>query len=129
MIDFLISMQIPLVVLQVIISPLLIGLILLQSGKNDDIGSALGAGGGGGTVSGTGGTSKVLVKATVIFVIIFMVNSILLAKIYKEVTSSSFGTSVSEPLAPAENVIPAPTEAGQTNPSAPSSGEAAPKNP
>jgi preprotein translocase subunit SecG len=110
MIDFLISIRIPLIALQVLISPLLIGLILLQSGKSDDLGSALGAGGGGGgSVSGTGGTSKVLVKATVIFVIIFMLNSIVLAKIYKEITASSIGTSIAEPLAPLGGTV-LPTE-------------------
>lgn len=103
MIDLLISLRWPLMILQILMCPILIGLILLQSGKGDDLGSALGgAGSGGGNVLGAGGTSSVLVKGTVIFAVLFMVNSILLAKIYKEVGSSSIGTSVSEPLVPAE---------------------------
>lgn len=115
MIDLLISLRWPLIILQVLISPILIGLILLQSGKGDDLGSALGAGGGSGNVAGSGGTSAVLVKGTAIFAVIFMINSVFLAKIYKELSVGSIGTSVSEPLVPATDSAtgvdtPAPME-------------------
>jgi len=103
MLEFMISLKWPLVTLQIIIAPILIILILLQSGKGDDLGSALGGGGGGSTVLGTGGASKVLVKGTAIFAVLFMINSIALAKIFKELSSASYGTSVSEPLVPADS--------------------------
>ncbi len=101
MIELLVALKWPLVILQVILCPVLIIMVLLQSGKGDDIGSALGGGGGSGTVLGAGGASKFLVRGTVIFAILFMLNSIALAKIFKEISDSSIGTSVSEPIAPA----------------------------
>jgi len=103
MLEFLIALKMPLVILQMlIISPVIIGLILLQSGKGDDLGSALGGAGSGSSVLGTGGTSKILVRGTVVFAILFMINSIALAKIFKIESSTSAGTSVSEPLVPAD---------------------------
>lgn len=99
--EFLVALKVPLIIVQIIISPLLIGAILLQSGKGDDLGSALGGAGGGSSVLGTGGTSKVLVKATVYLSVMFMVVSIMLAVVFKEESSRSVGTSVSEPLVPA----------------------------
>lgn len=101
MLALLIALKWPLVILQMIISPILIIMILLQSGKGDDIGSALGGGGNSGTVLGAGGASKFLVRGTAIFVVLFMLNSIVLAKIFKEISSSSVGTSAPQPLVPA----------------------------
>jgi|GEM_PF-5944155 len=119
MLELFISLKLPLIILQIIVSPILVGLILLQSGKEDDLGSALGGAGGGNTVLGTGGTSKVLVRFTAIFAIIFMLNSILLAKIYKEETSESVTSSVSEPLVPAQSpvnaLVPGKSEPAKTN--------------
>lgn len=106
MLELIIALKWPLIILQIVISPILIIMILLQSGKGDDIGSALSGGGGSNTVLGAGGASKFLVRGTAIFVVMFMVNSIVLAKIFKEVSSASVGTSVPQPLAPA---TPAPT--------------------
>ena len=101
MIELLVALKWPLVILQIILSPILIILVLLQSGKGDDLGSALGGGGGSSSVLGTGGASKFLVRGTVIIVVLFMINSIALAKIFKEVSSVSVGTSAPEPLVPA----------------------------
>ena len=132
--EFLLVLKVPLIVFQVVVSPILVGLILLQSGKGDDLGSALGGGGGGGSVLGTGGASKILVKATVIFAVIFMINSIALAKIFKLESSSSIGASVSEPLAPASvptPPVPAPEGvegAPDVPPPAPSAAPATPGN-
>jgi len=101
MLELLIALKWPLLIIQIILSPMLVLLILLQSGK-DDLGAALGGGGGGGSsVLGTGGASKVLVKATVIFAIMFMVNSVVLAKIFKMQSDSSVATDIAEPLVPA----------------------------
>jgi preprotein translocase subunit SecG len=100
MLDLFIALKWPLIALQAVISLVLIIMILLQSGKGDDLGSAL-SGSSGGHVQGTGGTSKFLVRGTVIFAILFMVNSIALAKIFKEISSASVGASAPAPLVPA----------------------------
>lgn len=95
------ALEIPLIVLQLIFSPILVGLILLQSGKGDDLGSALGGmSSAGPSVGGTGGTSKVLVKATVIFATIFMLNSVALAVTFKKISSSSISDVIEEPMLP-----------------------------
>jgi preprotein translocase subunit SecG len=98
MTQILLSLELPLLIFQLLICPIIILLILLQSGKGDDLGTALGGGGSGNSVLGTGGTSRILVKLTVIFAIVFMVNSITLAKISSVKSSTSAGLSDSEPL-------------------------------
>ena len=104
MMEFLVALKWPLLILQLILAPVLVMLVLLQSGKGDDIGAALSGGGGSGSVLGTGGASKVLVKATVIFAILFMVNSVVLAKVFKVISGASVTSDVSEPLVPAKSV-------------------------
>ncbi|MDB5037482.1 MAG: Preprotein translocase subunit SecG [Bacteriovoracaceae bacterium] len=99
MLELFIALKWPLIALQALISLVLIIMILLQSGKGDDIGSALG-GGSGGNVQGTGGTSKFLVRGTAIFAILFMINSIVLAKMFKEMSAASIGASAPAPLVP-----------------------------
>lgn len=133
--EWILALKLPLLIVQAVTAPVLIIFILLQSGKEGDLGSALGGGGGGNTVLGTGGTSKFLVKGTVIFAIVFMINSIALAKIFKTESSSSFGTTVSEPLVPADVKLPtnldadAPQEApAAMDEAAPAQPEAAPAN-
>jgi len=118
MLELLLSLKWPLIVLQAIVSPVLIILILLQSSKGDDLGSVLSGGGGGGggsSILGTGGASKFLVKGTIIFAALFMINSVLLAKIFKESSTASIGGSVSEPLAPANAINPPPATAPVTS--------------
>lgn len=99
MMELLIALKWPLIILQGLFSLVLIVMVLLQSGKGDDMGSAL-SGQGGGGVQGSGGTSSFLVKGTAFFAVFFMINSIVLAKIFKEISDTSIGTSVSEPLVP-----------------------------
>lgn len=106
MLELLISLKWPLVILQAIVSPILIILILLQSSKGDDLSALSGGGGGSSSVLGTGGASKFLVKGTVIFAAIFMINSVMLAKIFKESSAASVGGSQTEPLAPANALNP-----------------------
>lgn len=100
MFELLVALKWPLIVVQGLTSLLLIIFILLQAGKGDDMASAL-SGQMGGGVQGSGGASKVLVRATVICAVIFMINSIVLAKVFKEISSSSVAATVAEPLAPA----------------------------
>ncbi len=111
MMELLIALKWPLIILQALFSLVLIIMVLLQTGKGDDMGSAL-SGQMGGGVQGSGGTSKVLVKGTAIFAILFMVNSIVLAKIFKEISSTSIGTSVTDPLLPSTNSATAPNAVG-----------------
>ena len=101
--DLLIAFKWPLIILQGLIALVLIIMILLQSGKGDDIGSAL-SGSSGNQIQGTGGQSKFLVKGTAIFAILFMINSIVLAKVFKSIGTQSIGASVSEPMVPADSV-------------------------
>lgn len=119
MLELFIALKWPLIGLQALISLVLIIMILLQSGKGDDIGSAL-SGRVGGNVQGTGGTSKFLVRGTAIFAVLFMVNSIALAKMFKEISSASIGASAPAPLVPATatnsvvgNAVEIPTKAAQ----------------
>lgn len=127
MLELLIALKWPLIAIQLVLSPILIIFVLLQSGKGDDLGSALGGGGGSSSVLGTGGASKVLVKGTVILAIVFMINSIALAKIFKEVETASIGTSVEEPLAPAAGAVDNPKEGESPTEGAPTE-EAAPQD-
>jgi protein translocase SecG subunit len=101
MVEILVSLKWPLIIMQAIVAPVLVILVLIQSGKGDDLGSALSGGGGGSSVLGTGGASKFLVRATVIFATVFLLNSVILAKVFKETSLASVGGSQSEPLAPA----------------------------
>jgi len=139
MIEILLSFKWPLVILQAIVTPFLVLFILLQSGKGDDLGSALSGGGGSGSVLGTGGASKLLVRLTVICATIFLLNSVILAKIFKESSTVSIGGSQMEPLAPANALTgnaldaapatPAPAEkapAAKPAPAAPAAKPAAP---
>lgn len=118
-IEYLVALKWVWIILQVVIAPVLIILVLLQSGKGDDIGSALSGGGGAHSVLGTGGTSKILVRGTVFFAIAFMVNSIVLAKVFKEISQTSAVQQVSEPLVPAPtatNAMEAPANPPSTSP-------------
>lgn len=108
--ELIIALKIPLIILQAVLAPLLILFILLQAGKGDDLNSALG-GMGGNQVQGTGGASTFLLKGTTFLAIFFMLNSIVLAKVFKEESARSIGTGVAEPLAPATG---APAESGAT---------------
>jgi preprotein translocase subunit SecG len=102
--DFWLLLKWPCLIGQLILSPLLILLVLLQPGKGDDIGSAFSGGGGGSSsILGTGGASKFLVRGTVVIVTLFMLNSIALAKIFKKSSEASVTTTVTEPLAPKQN--------------------------
>jgi len=102
MVELLINLKWPLIILQAVVAPILVILVLVQSSKGDDLGSALSGGGGGSSsVLGAGGASRFLVKVTVVFAAVFLINSVILAKVFRETSLASVGTSQSEPLAPA----------------------------
>jgi preprotein translocase subunit SecG len=69
-------------VVQVIISVVLIFLVLLHSGKDAGLSGAFGIGGAGGSSLGGGSmVERNLDRATIIFAILFALNTILILKI------------------------------------------------
>ena len=75
------------IIIHVIACFLMIGAILLQSGKGAEIGAAFG--GSSQTVFGSRGPANFLSKFTVIVAVVFMVTSLSLAILAKERTFSS----------------------------------------
>jgi preprotein translocase subunit SecG len=95
------------IILHIIACFLMIGAILLQSGKGAEIGAAFG--GSSQTVFGSRGPANFLSKFTVVVAVVFMVTSLGLAILAKEKTFSSTvidlkkkETSEPAPVAPAE---------------------------
>lgn len=70
-----------LAVLQVIISIVLMFLVLLHSGKDAGLSGAFGIGGGGSSFGGGSMVERNLDRATILFGILFAVNTIVLLKI------------------------------------------------
>jgi preprotein translocase subunit SecG len=68
-------------VLQVIIAVVLIFLVLLHSGKDAGLSGAFGVGGSGSSIGGGSMVERNLDRATVLFAILFAVNTIVLLKI------------------------------------------------
>jgi preprotein translocase subunit SecG len=115
-----------LTVLQVFVSLGIIGLVLLQRGKGADAGAGFGAGASG-TVFGARGARTALSRATAIFAIIFMVNSLALAYMGTKKAAETPTTILDRPAsstpAPATTPQPAaPAGSTQTSPPAPASG-------
>ena len=100
--------KIILITVEVICSPALTGLILLQQSKSEGLGLAFGAGMGESLFGSRAG--NILTKLTVIFTVIFMANTVLLAMSYTGAQSSSLMSRVGHP-APASGQLPMP--AGQ----------------
>ena len=102
----------------------LIGVVLLQQGKNQDLASAFG-GGGTQTAFGPRGSANVLSKATTILAGMFMVTSLALSILRPR--TSSFLDQVQTPQAspaPAGSAVPAPpvtAAPAATTPAAPAS--------
>jgi preprotein translocase subunit SecG len=68
-------------VIQVLISVVLIFLILLHSGKDAGLSGAFGIGSGGSSVGGGSMVERNLDRATILFGILFVVNTLVLLKI------------------------------------------------
>ena len=92
----------------------MVALVLLQQGKGADMGASLG--GGSNTVFGAGGATSMVVKATTIMAILFMITSILLVRSYKTAT---FGLTASDSLAGSKIAVEAPAVAADVPPGAP----------
>ncbi len=93
------------VILHVLVCFLMIGAILLQSGKGAEIGAAFG--GSSQTVFGSRGPANFLSKFTVVVAAVFMVTSFSLAILAKERTFSSTVIDLKKKESPASS--PAPT--------------------
>lgn len=94
------------VILHVFVCFLMIGAILLQSGKGAEIGAAFG--GSSQTVFGSRGPANFLSKLTVIVAGVFMLTSFSLAILAKERNFSSTVIDLKQKPAPAAPATPAP---------------------
>ncbi|HEY2931457.1 MAG TPA: preprotein translocase subunit SecG [Acidobacteriota bacterium] len=92
--------------LHIMVSVVLIGVVLLQSGKGADLAGAFG-GGGSQTAFGSRGAATFLSKMTTACAIIFMVTSLALAILYNRQSSSVVDRVPYK--APAQNTSPAKT--------------------
>lgn len=112
-----------LIVLHIIVAFIMVGVILLQSGKGAEIGAAFG--GSSQTVFGARGASTMLSKLTAIAATIFMVTSLTLAILSKQKNSSStIGLDKPPAAAPATPISGTPAPA-QSSPAAPAATEPA----
>jgi preprotein translocase subunit SecG len=112
-------MYIALVVLHVIACFGIIGMVLLQSGKGADIGSAFG-GAGSQAVFGSMGTPTLLGKITTAVALVFTITSFTLAMMGGDRGGSVVreAAPVTAPAAPAP-AVPAPAAPAPTAPTAP----------
>jgi preprotein translocase subunit SecG len=121
-------MIIALTVLHVLMCFAIIGIVLMQSGKGADIGSAFG-GAGSQAVFGSMGTPTVVGKITTVVAILFTVTSFTLALLGGERSGSSVvrepapATAPAAPAAPAAPPAPTPSTPA---PSAPAPAAPAP---
>ena len=114
-----------LIILHVLVAFIMVGVILLQSGKGAEIGAAFG--GSSQTVFGARGASTMLSKLTAVTATIFMVTSLTLAIMSKQRNySSTIGLDkpAAVPTAPAST-----TDAPAGSPAAPAPAASAPAAP
>src|SRR5262247_3025305 len=113
------------VTLHILACLFLIGVVLLQQGKNQDLASAFG-GGGTQTAFGPRGSANVLTKATTILAGVFMVTCLALSMVrprgsslLDQVHSPAASPSPAASAAPAATVPVAPAPAASAAPAAP----------
>jgi preprotein translocase subunit SecG len=119
-------MYIVLIIIHVLVCFLMVGAILLQSGKGAEIGASFG--GSSQTVFGSRGPANFLSKFTVVVAAIFMLTSLSLAMLAKERTFSSTVIDLkkketSQPAPEIPATTPAAPAAESHNPSDSSSGK------
>ena len=95
----------------------LIGVVLLQTGKRADLAGAFG-GGGSQTAFGTRGAATFLSKATTATAVLFMVTSMGLSIVATRASGSS-GSVLDDHPAPASETAPAPEDSGSGLPALP----------
>ena len=100
-------MYIALVIVHVLMCVGLIGIVLLQSGKGADIGSAFG-GAGSQAVFGSMGTPTILGKITTVVALVFTITSFSLALLGGERSGGSVVRERAGTSAPAAPATPAP---------------------
>ena len=100
------------IVIHIIACFLMIGAILLQSGKGAEIGAAFG--GSSQTVFGSRGPANFLSKFTVVVAVVFMLTSLSLAMLAKEKTFSSTVIDLKKKET-SQPIPPAPTEKPATD--------------
>ena len=104
-------MYITLVIVHILVAFVMVGVILLQSGKGAEIGAAFG--GSSQTVFGSRGAGTFLSKMTAVAATIFMLTSLSLAILSKRMNASStigLDNPVSSPGAPAAPGVPSPSQ-------------------
>jgi len=106
-------MYIALMIVHILVAFIMVGVILLQSGKGAEIGAAFG--GSSQTVFGSRGAGTFLSKMTAVAATIFMITSLSLAVLSKRLNySSTIGLDkpISSPSAPATSPpgVPAPVQ-------------------
>ena len=114
-------MHIALIIIHVLACFAIIGIVLLQSGKGADIGSAFG-GAGSQAVFGSMGTPTLLGKITTGIAVVFTITSFTLA-----ILGGERGSSVVREAAPPPASAPAPAGPGPAAPASPT--PAAPAEP
>jgi preprotein translocase subunit SecG len=105
-----------LVIIHVIVCLLMIGAILLQSGKGAEIGAAFG--GSSQTVFGSRGPANFLSKFTVVTAFVFMLTSLSLAILAKNRTFSSTVIDLNQKPAPTAPATPAASGSESKTPAA-----------
>lgn len=115
-----------LVIIHVIVCTLMIGAILLQSGKGAEIGAAFG--GSSQTVFGSRGPANFLSKFTVVTAFVFMLTSLSLAILAKNRTFSSTVIDLNQKPAPVAPGAPAAPAASGNESKTPAAGESHPDN-
>jgi preprotein translocase subunit SecG len=108
-------MYIALTILHVLACFAIIGIVLLQSGKGADIGSAFG-GAGSQAVFGSMGTPTLLGKITTVIAVVFTITSFTLA-----ILGGERASSVVREAAPPPAAAPTPVESAPAVPAAPTS--------
>ncbi|MFN2350816.1 MAG: preprotein translocase subunit SecG [Kiritimatiellia bacterium] len=99
-------LKILLVTIEVLCSLLLIGVVLLQKGKSEGLGMAFGAEMGESLFGAR--AANVLTKITIWLGIIFVLNTIALAKIYSSSDGASVLQRVGAPVPVEQSAAPAP---------------------
>ncbi|MBJ9372230.1 preprotein translocase subunit SecG [Acinetobacter sp. TGL-Y2] len=107
-------------VVHIILAVLMIGLILVQHGKGADAGASFGSGGAA-TVFGASGSASFLTRLTAILTALFFITSLSLAVFAKKQTTDAYGLKTVQTTT--QTTAPVPTNAGETSPTAPKTGE------